>query len=151
MDNDKAYKNVKEQIGYCGLWCGSCAVGNGAISQLSKQLKQMVTSYGVKSWGPEDINYDDLITALSTLESKLDCKGCCKGGGNEACKIRECVQKKKITDCCQCQNKVACEHKEELKNVLGGAAKAKMLFKTKDADKQQLIKLWENQFKKPEL
>ena len=84
MVNDKAYKNVKEQIGYCGLWCGSCAVGNGAISQLSRQLKQIVTGYGVKSWGPKDINYDDLITALSTLESKINCKGCLKGGGNDA-------------------------------------------------------------------
>ena len=150
MDNDKAYKNVKEQIGYCGLWCGSCAVGNGAISQLSKQLKQMVTSYGVKSWGPEDINYDDLITALSTLESKIDCKGCRKGGGNETCKIRECAQVKKGTDCFQCQDRAACEHKEELENMWEGATEAKMLFKTEDADKQRLIKKWEEKLKKSE-
>jgi len=150
MNNDKDYRNVKEQIGYCGLWCGSCAVGNGAISQLSKQLKQMVTSYGVKSWGPKDINYDDLITGLSILESKIGCKGCRKGGGNETCKIRECAQNKRVTDCFQCQERTVCEHKEELENMWEGASKVKMYFKTEDVEKQQLIEKWEDQLKKSE-
>ena len=147
MDNDEVYENVKQQIGYCGLWCGSCAVGNGTISRLGKELKQMVTGYGVTSWGPKDINYDDLITALSTLESKVSCKGCRKGGGNDSCKMRGCAQKKKVADCFQCQDRVACEHKEELEHLREEAAKVKMLLKTEDSDNQPLIEQWQNELK----
>lgn len=150
MDNNEAYKNVKEQIGYCGLWCGSCAVGNGAINRLSRRLRQMVAGYGIKSWGPKDVNYDELITGLSKLEAEIDCKGCCKGGGNEACEIRKCAQGKKIADCLECRDRAECEHKKELDNMLEGALKVKMLFKTEDGNKQQLIEQWEDKLKKSE-
>jgi hypothetical protein len=31
VNNANAYENVMDQIGYCGICCGSCAVGNGAL------------------------------------------------------------------------------------------------------------------------
>ncbi len=43
-----------------------------------------------------------------------------------------------------------CEHKAELENMWDGAAKAKMFFKTEDADKQQLIEQWEDKLKNSE-
>ena len=32
-------ENVKDQIGYCGIWCGSCIVGNGALRELTRKYE----------------------------------------------------------------------------------------------------------------
>jgi hypothetical protein len=42
-----AYENVRAQIGYCGIWCGSCVVGNGALQELARQLESVLTAYAV--------------------------------------------------------------------------------------------------------
>jgi hypothetical protein len=43
----QAFLNVKHQIGFCGIWCGSCVVGNGALRELAGGLEQVTTVYGL--------------------------------------------------------------------------------------------------------
>jgi len=40
-----SFKNVKNQIGFCGIWCGSCAAGNGAIVELARRFDEIVKKY----------------------------------------------------------------------------------------------------------
>jgi hypothetical protein len=50
----KAFENVRNQIGYCGIWCGNCAVGNGTMRQMAKRCEHIVGGYGVDEWGATD-------------------------------------------------------------------------------------------------
>lgn len=36
------FANVKNQIGFCALWCGSCTVGNGVLRELTRRYKQLI-------------------------------------------------------------------------------------------------------------
>ncbi len=36
----EAFDRVKAQIGACGIWCGSCAVGNGSLRELSRRFEE---------------------------------------------------------------------------------------------------------------
>ena len=40
-----ALENVKNQIGYCGIWCGSCIVGNGTLRELTDKYKDLTETY----------------------------------------------------------------------------------------------------------
>lgn len=42
--NAEGYRSVERQIGYCGIWCGSCIVGNGALRELSRTVYFSVIS-----------------------------------------------------------------------------------------------------------
>jgi thiol-disulfide isomerase/thioredoxin len=50
----KAFENVKNQIGYCGIWCGSCIVGNGTLKELSKKYAFILEGYGIDKWGADE-------------------------------------------------------------------------------------------------
>jgi len=142
----KAFENVKNQIGYCAIWCGSCVVGNGALKELTKRYEHIIGSYGVDNWGAEDQGFDGrkLMKTLQSIQSIPVCRGCLKNGGATDCKIRACALSKKLADCTECKEFMRCQNREALKKVRTGALKAGMLAKT-DKDKanhQQLIKKW---------
>jgi hypothetical protein len=44
----KTFEGVKDQIGYCGIWYGSCIVGNGALGELTTRYGKMLAIYGLK-------------------------------------------------------------------------------------------------------
>jgi len=50
--SDRAYQKVKQQIGYCGIWCGSCVVGNGALCELTRCYREMTEPYDLGEWAP---------------------------------------------------------------------------------------------------
>lgn len=33
MSTTKHFDSVKDQIGRCGIWCGSCVAGNGVLQE----------------------------------------------------------------------------------------------------------------------
>jgi len=43
----QSFANMKEQIGYCGLWCGSCIVGNGTLKELTKRYQKLIKGIGI--------------------------------------------------------------------------------------------------------
>ncbi|MCK4594053.1 hypothetical protein KAU45_06085 [bacterium] len=53
---ENPFDNVKDQIGCCGIWCGSCGAGNGALGELSRRYADLVRKYGLPHWGPKDVD-----------------------------------------------------------------------------------------------
>ena len=84
-------ENVIPQVGRCGIWCGSCVVGNGALMELAQRYREMVESHGLKQWGATGFDYDEFIQGLECV-SELDvCPGCLSGGGRDECPLSATV------------------------------------------------------------
>ncbi len=46
-----AFDRVKDQVGCCGIWCGSCIVGNGIHGRVFKRSTPLGYSYRIDSAG----------------------------------------------------------------------------------------------------
>jgi hypothetical protein len=140
----KAFENVKNQIGYCGLWCGSCIVGNEVLKEMTKKYEHLIGGYGIDEWGAKDFDGKEFMKGLASIQSLPVCQGCLKGGGNETCKIRPCVQSRGIHTCNECNEQAPCKNFEALRKVREGALRVGMIVKTDkdETDQQQLIKKW---------
>jgi hypothetical protein len=137
----RAFENVKNQIGFCGIWCGSCVVGNGTLKELMKRCEHIIGGYGVDQWGARDFDGKEFMKGLSSLQALPICQGCLKGGGNDACKIRLCASSRKISDCMECNELKTCRNLEALQKVRTGALRVGMLAKT-DKGQRQLVEKW---------
>jgi len=140
----KAFRNVKNQIGYCGLWCGSCIVGNGTLKELTKGYAHLIKGYGIDQWGIKECDGKEFMKGLASIQALPICQGCLKGGGNEECRIRPCAQSRKISDCMECNELTTCKNLEALEKVRTGASAVGMLMKTEDDknSQQQLVEKW---------
>ena len=145
MDNKhetQAFENVRDQVGFCGIWCGSCIVGNGTLRGLTRKYKELVTLYGLEEWVPKDFDYKEFLKGLESIEKAPLCSGCRKGGGRENCEMRSCAQSRRISGCHACTEPADCEHAELLNHMRSGATKAGLFVSTEDIDRQQLIADW---------
>ena len=138
----EAFKNVKDQIGRCGIWCGSCIVGNGTLKELTKRYEQLIKGYGVNKWGAKDFDSEEFMKGLASIQNLPVCIGCLKGGGNDECNIRPCATKKGVSDCSECEEPETCKNAEELRKVRSGALAVGMLLKTSKGGQAELIKKW---------
>lgn len=147
----KAFENVKNQLGYCAIWCGSCVVGNGALKETTKKYEHIIEGYGIDEWGAAEqgFNGQEFMMALKAIQNIPICAGCRKGGGNLSCKIRPCASKKKLNDCTECKEFMKCENQEALQKVRTGAFNVGMIIKTKKdkASQRELIKKWTSEIK----
>lgn len=145
----KPFENVKNQIGYCGLWCGSCVVGNGSLKEMTKRYEHIISGYGVDKWGANDFDGKQFMKGLASIQALPICQGCLKGGGNEQCKIRPCVSNRKVSDCTECNERTTCNNLEAQQKVRSGALRVGMSVKTDDdkARRQQLIEKWTTELK----
>lgn len=139
---NKPLENVKDQIGFCGIWCGSCAVGNGVLAELTKRYEEVINKYGLEGWAPKDFDFGEFKKGLSSIQSVPPCPGCLKGGGNQECKIRACASEKNITECIECDQPSECNNIEVLEKMRTGAKQAGLMVKTDDVDRQVLIDKW---------
>lgn len=138
----KAFENVRRQIGFCGIWCGSCIVGNGTLRELTRRYKELITVYSLDEWGPKDFDYKEMLNGLQSIENMPLCAGCLKGGGREKCEMRACAESKKITGCYACREVAVCKHSEPLQHMRSGAIKAGLFVNTDDVDRQPLVRNW---------
>lgn len=143
----EAFKNVEGQIGFCGIWCGSCVVGNGALRELTRKYEEVIRNYGLKEWGPRDIDYEEFLKNLASLQDTTLCPGCLKGGGRDDCEIRACAAGKRIDGCSMCGETEGCAHTEILRKMHSGARAAGLFLKTEDADREQLLDRWAAELK----
>jgi hypothetical protein len=141
-DRTQAFENVRAQIGFCGIWCGSCIVGNGALQELTRRYKELIGVYGLEEWGPKDFDYKELIKGLESMQNVQLCSGCLRGGGREGCEIRSCADGNKIVGCYACQGTAVCKHSELLQYMRSGAIRAGLFVNTGDVDRQQPIENW---------
>lgn len=145
--NAESFENVKNQIGFCGIWCGSCVVGNGALRELTKRYEEVIKAYGLKEWGPKDFSFQEFMKGLVSIQTMPLCQGCLKGDGRPNCEIRTCALNKKINDCNECDQPEACKHVESLEKMRTGALRAGLLVKAENFDREKLIEKWTAELK----
>ena len=144
MNGEKAapFENVKDQIGFCGIWCGSCVAGNGTLRELTKRYAETIKAYGLKEWAPDNFDYEEFSKGLASIQDMPLCPGCLKGGGRDNCEIRACASEKNLNDCSECPDIGSCEHAEILEKMRSGALDAGLSVKDTTSDKQELIEKW---------
>ena len=137
-----AFEKVRAQIGACGIWCGSCIVGNGTLRELSARYGQMLADYGLEEWGPQDFNYEELQKGLASMQHVPLCPGCRQGGGRQDCEIRACAAKRQVEFCGECVAAADCEHGHLLEHMRRGAVQAGLFVETAAADPHELVDRW---------
>jgi len=108
------YEAVKDQLGYCGIWCGSCPGGNGAVVKLTRLYEEQVKKNNLEQWGPKNFDFKEFMKGLSSIQKISLCPGCLKGGGNPGCGVRECSKGKGYDHCGECGEIDACGRFGEL-------------------------------------
>lgn len=142
-----AYGRVKNQIGYCGIWCGSCVVGNGTLQRLSAEYEDVIKNYDLESWVPKTFNFKEFLKGLEAIKAAPLCAGCRKGGGWEACPMRVCAIQKEITDCAECDDQAACPHSANLNKMRTGSVKAGLFVKIGKGNQKKLAAQWAKKLK----
>lgn len=140
------FEKVKDQIGFCGIWCGSCAGGNGVTIELTKKYEKIIKKGNLEKWAPKDFDFKEFMKGLSSMQKISLCPGCLKGGGNPNCEIRACALKKNVTNCSQCDQLMTCKHFEELEKNYNPKIR-KNLIEIKNIDKDVLIEKWLNELR----
>jgi hypothetical protein len=137
-----AFENVKNQLAYCGLWCGSCSFGNGTVNELARKCAKTITDYGANEWGPKEVDYEVMLKGLSIISKMEPCRGCLKGGGRTNCEIRSCASKKGVTECVECGSKEACKNTKLIHHMRSGALRVGMKVKDKAGDRAKALDRW---------
>jgi len=122
--SSEALDRVRGQIGRCGIWCGSCAVGNGSIADLALRLRSSLTTYDAPQWISLRTPWESFLGDLASLETSVACVGCLRGGGRTPCEMQTCAPQKGVTSCTVCASFPACEHAEILQHMRSGAVDA---------------------------
>ena len=138
-----AFENVKDQIGYCGIWCGSCIVGNGALAELTTRYEKTLAAYGLKEWAPSDFDHAGFARALDAIRRFGTCPGCRQGGGRDDCEMRTCAQERDLSSCGECSAGPACAHREMLEKMRSGAKAAGLFVKSDGEDRDRTLAKWE--------
>ena len=138
----ESFENVKDQIGSCGIWCGSCVAGNGVLRELTGRYEEVIRAYGLQEWGPKEFDFREFMKGLRSIQEMPLCQGCRKGDGKPNCEIRACASSKKINDCSECDQSSACKNSEALQKMREGKRDAGLLVKTEDVDRRRLIRKW---------
>jgi hypothetical protein len=143
----KPFDNVKGQIGFGGIWCGSCIVGNGALVELTKRYESIIENYGLKEWASGDFDFKEFVKGLASIQAVSSCPGCLNGGGKPNCELRNCALSKEIADCSECKEVATCQNSEELQKMREGARKAGLFVKVENVHRQELLKKWTSELK----
>jgi hypothetical protein len=146
--NTNAYENVRDQIGFCGIWCGSCVVGNGTLKTLTEKYKEMITAYRLLEWAPKDFDHTEFSHGLTSIQRNPVCPGCLKGGGRKECEIRRCASERGLTDCTLCDEFGECEHRNIIDKMRSGALAAGLFVKALGTDNQELIRDWSHRLER---
>jgi hypothetical protein len=138
----EAFENVKDQIGSCGIWCGSCVLGNGALRELTTRCGEMLRAYGLKEWAPQDFDHAGFLDALDVIHRAGSCPGCRKGGGRDDCEIRACASEKGLNDCTECVDRVDCAPRELLEKMRSGAWAAGLFVRHDGEERDRALEKW---------
>ncbi len=87
--------NPKFLAGYCGLYCGACAIYQGKIKQAVENLRSLIKAYGfdkfvseLARWNPAFKHYREFEEVMKAFEETFgECPACMQGGGAPQCQI----------------------------------------------------------------
>lgn len=135
----EAFDNVKDQIGFCGIWCGSCVVGNGALKELTSRYQDVIQNYGLGEWASAGFDFKEFEKRLASIQEVSVCLGCLNGGGRDNCEMRRCASSRSAASCCECNDFMECEHSGVLKKMREGAQSADLSVRNRDVDAHDFI------------
>lgn len=138
----EAFDRVKTQVGTCGIWCGSCAVGNGSLRELSRRFEEVLESHGIGEWAPSELDYASFTRGLAVIRDIASCPGCRNYGGREDCEMRTCAAGRGLSECAECSEHASCSHGEILRHMRTGARDAGLFIKTENVDARELLPEW---------
>ncbi len=103
-------------VGYCGLYCGACAIYQQMIKNRTMQLLKVLDAYQfreiakeAKEWSPKLAHYPEFESVLQSLMKMFgECSGCRAGGGPPVCLIRDCCKENGFSTCAEC-DKMPCD------------------------------------------
>lgn len=147
MNHQAAYENVRSQVGCCGIWCGSCAVGNGSLKRLTTKYEDVIRSHGLEHWAPADLDYKQFTAGLAAVRRVAACAGCRKGGGRDQCEMRACCRSRALNDCLECPDRADCPHEKSLNHMRSGARDAGLFVKDDGGDHDALLSRWETELR----
>jgi len=106
-------------VGYCGLYCGACAIYQHMIKNRALQLLEVLNAYQfreiakeAKEWDPNLEYYPQFEGVLQSLMKMFgECPGCLAGGGPPVCVIRDCCKESGFSTCAEC-DKMPCDKLE---------------------------------------
>ena len=109
--------NPKSLVGYCGLYCGSCAMYQGKFAKAVGDLRNLMAAYGfdksysdLAKWEPSFKNYKEFEGVLDGIVRLFgSCPGCIGGGGDPSCAVRGCCKQKSYATCAECAEVEKCE------------------------------------------
>jgi hypothetical protein len=133
MDRE-ALDSVFDQVGYCGIWCGSCAVGTGALMGMAREFRDLAESHGLGHWGADGFDYAGFVKGLDAIAALPVCRGCLAGGGRNDCELRTCASGRGLSGCAACRDRVACPNDEILSHMRTGAARAGLFVAERPED-----------------
>lgn len=136
---------MRDQVGFCGIWCGSCAAGNGAIVELTRRYEEIVRKYDLEKWAPKDFNFKQFMKGLASIQAMSLCPGCRKGGGPPDCSIRTCARNKGVLSCSQCGKLASCKNFEWLEK--GNPRIREDLRKLAGKNQKELVKKWTSELR----
>jgi hypothetical protein len=142
-----SFENVRSQIGYCGIWCGSCVVGTGALRELTGRYEGTTKAYGLHDWAPRDFDHSEFWKGLESIRGIPLCPGCLRGGGRDDCEIRACASSRELHDCTECGEFGECEQAEIVEKMRSGARAAGLFVKEPDTENEELIERWTAELK----
>ena len=101
--------SIENQVGPCGITCGTCFLGNGTMAKTMGEASHYINMSGIKEWSPQvpggtDINWDETEKALDWMQKYAYCAGCEAGGGPPDCAIRVCASERGYELCSQCND-----------------------------------------------
>ncbi len=138
----EAFDRVKTQVGACGIWCGSCAVGNGSLRELSRHFEEVLESHGIGEWAPPELDYASFTQGLAVIRDIASCPGCRNYGGRENCEMRTCAADRGLSECAECGEHASCPHAEILRHMRTGARDAGLFVKTENVEARELLPVW---------
>jgi hypothetical protein len=142
MGNLEGFDNVKAEMGACSIWCGSCAVGNGTLRELTRRFEELTVVYGLREWAPSEFRYEEFSQGLASIRDMGLCPGCVRGGGREDCVIRACASRLGLDDCGLCPESAACEHAAIIETMRSGALKAGLIARSSEAGRDEHLDQW---------
>ena len=105
---------VSNQVGPCGITCGTCFLGNGTMAKTMEEANRYISMSGIKEWAPvvpggSGINWAKTEKALDWMSKYAYCAGCEQGGGPPECSIRNCANERGVGLCNECSELDICE------------------------------------------